>query len=70
MHMRPAGEIMKVAISTTEDVTIRYKDTEADAKSVMSLMLLLADFGDIVEVSSKDADVVDKIEKILQTKKL
>ncbi len=57
-HLRAAGRIVKLTKTFASDVTIRYNGRIANAKSIMGLASLAAEFGTAVriEVSGPDED--------------
>jgi phosphocarrier protein len=55
-HLRAAGRIVKLTKTFTADVTIRYNGRVANAKSIMGLASLAAEFGAQVEVLSEGPD--------------
>lgn len=55
-HLRAAGRIVKLTKTFTADVTIRYNGRVANAKSIMGLASLAAEFGATVEVLSEGPD--------------
>lgn len=57
-HLRAAGRIVKLTKSFASEVTIRYNGRVANAKSIMGLASLAAEFGTAVqiEVTGPDED--------------
>ena len=57
-HLRAAGRIVKITKTFTSEVTIRYDGRSANAKSIMGLASLAAEFGSevTVEVDGSDED--------------
>ena len=55
-HLRAAGRIVKLTKTFTSDVTIRYNGRAANAKSIMGLASLAAEFGTSVEIEIDGAD--------------
>lgn len=55
-HLRAAGRIVKLTKSFASEVTIRYEGRVANAKSIMGLASLAAEFGTVVEVEATGAD--------------
>jgi len=49
-HLRAAGRIVKLAKKFTADVAIRYRGRTVNAKSIMGLASLAAEFGAEVEL--------------------
>ena len=55
-HLRAAGRIVKLTKSFTSDVTIRFNGKTANAKSIMGLASLAAEYGTTVEVEVSGPD--------------
>jgi len=58
IHARPAAEIVKTAGKVKSNITIVRDDLEVNAKSIMGVMMLAAEFGSTVVVRAigDDAD--------------
>jgi len=58
LHARPAAEVVKVASRFKSDITMVRDDLEVNAKSIMGVMMLAAEFGAelIVRASGPDAE--------------
>ncbi len=65
-HLRAAGRIVKLTKTFISDVTIRYNGRSANAKSIMGLASLAAEFGTTVEVEVDGVDESDALAGILQ----
>lgn len=55
-HLRAAGRIVKLTKSFASEVTIRYEGRVANAKSIMGLASLAAEFGTVVQIEAQGAD--------------
>jgi phosphocarrier protein HPr len=55
-HLRAAGRIVKLTKTFVSEVTIRYDGRVANAKSIMGLASLAAEFGTDVEIEIEGAD--------------
>ena len=55
-HLRAAGRIVKLTKSFASEVTIRYEGRVANAKSIMGLASLAAEFDTLVQVDANGAD--------------
>lgn len=57
-HLRAAGRIVKLTKTFASEVTIRYNGRIANAKSIMGLASLAAEFGSgvVLEVSGADEE--------------
>lgn len=58
LHARPAAEVVKVASRFKSDITMVRDDLEVNAKSIMGVMMLAAEFGAelVVRASGPDAE--------------
>jgi phosphocarrier protein HPr len=58
IHARPAAEIVKTAARFKSSITIVRDDLEVNAKSIMGVMMLAAEFGStiVVRATGEDAD--------------
>lgn len=55
-HLRAAGRIVKLTKGFAAEVTIRYEGRVANAKSIMGLASLAAEYGTVVEVLATGPD--------------
>ena len=55
-HLRAAGRIVKLTKSFASEVTIRYEGRVANAKSIMGLASLAAEFDTLVQVEATGPD--------------
>ncbi|HJP84448.1 MAG TPA: HPr family phosphocarrier protein [Gemmatimonadaceae bacterium] len=58
IHARPAAEIVKTAAKFHSNITIIRDDLEVNAKSIMGVMMLAAEFGAtiVLRAIGEDAD--------------
>ena len=58
IHARPAAEIVKAAGKFKSSITIVRDDLEVNAKSIMGVMMLAAEFGStvVLRATGDDAD--------------
>ena len=58
IHARPAAEIVKTAGKFKSSITIVRDDLEVNAKSIMGVMMLAAEFGStiVLRAMGEDAD--------------
>lgn len=58
IHARPAAEIVKTAGKFTSNIVIVRDDLEVNAKSIMGVMMLAAEFGSTIMLRAigEDAD--------------
>ena len=55
-HLRAAGRIVKLTKSFVSEVAIRYEGRVANAKSIMGLASLAAEFGTVVTIEASGSD--------------
>ena len=65
-HLRAAGRIVKLTKHFTAEVTIRYNGRSANAKSIMGLVSLAAEFGSKVEVEVVGPDEEAAIDAVVR----
>jgi phosphocarrier protein HPr len=65
-HLRAAGRIVKLTKSFESEVTIRYNGRIANAKSIMGLASLAAEFGTEVLIEVAGADEEAAIKQLIQ----
>jgi phosphocarrier protein len=58
IHARPAAEIVKAAAKFKSNITIVRDDLEVNAKSIMGVMMLAAEFGStiVLRATGEDAE--------------
>lgn len=64
LHARPAALLARTLTGLTADVTVRFGDHEADARSVLALLGLGARKGDRLTVSARGADAEEALSRI------
>lgn len=64
LHARPAALLARTLTGLTADVTVRFGDHEADARSVLALLGLRARKGDRLTVSARGADAEEALSRI------
>jgi len=65
-HLRAAGRIVKLTKSFTSEVTIRYDGRAANAKSIMGLASLAAEYNAEVEIECVGPDEVEAMDRLVQ----
>lgn len=55
-HLRAAGRIVKLTKTFSSEVTVRYNGRSANAKSIMGLASLAAEFGTSVDIEVEGPD--------------
>jgi len=71
IHARPAAEIVKTAGKFKSSITIVRDDLEVNAKSIMGVMMLAAEFGStiVLRASGDDADAsLDALAAVIANK--
>jgi phosphocarrier protein len=71
IHARPAAEIVKAAGKFKSNITIIRDDLEVNAKSIMGVMMLAAEFGAVVTLRAigDDADAaLDALAAVIAAK--
>jgi len=64
LHARPAAEVVKVASRFTSDITMVRDDLEVNAKSIMGVMMLAAEFGADLTVRASGPDAEEAVAAI------
>jgi len=65
-HLRAAGRIVKLTKSFESEVTIRYNGRVANAKSIMGLASLAAEFGTEVLIEVEGSDEEAALDQLVQ----
>jgi phosphocarrier protein HPr len=65
-HLRAAGRIVKLTKTFSSEVTIRYQGRFANAKSIMGLASLAAEFDTEVEIEINGPDEEEAMLKLVQ----
>lgn len=71
IHARPAAEIVKTAGKFRSTITIIRDDLEVNAKSIMGVMMLAAEFGSTImlRATGEDADAaLDALATVIANK--
>jgi phosphocarrier protein len=71
IHARPAAEIVKTAGRFRSSITILRDDLEVNAKSIMGVMMLAAEFGSTITLraTGEDADAaLDALAAVIANK--
>jgi phosphocarrier protein len=64
-HLRAAGRIVKLTKTFTSEVTIRYNGRSANAKSIMGLASLAAEFGTSVDIEVEGTDEDQALQQLI-----
>ncbi len=65
-HLRAAGRIVKLTKLFQSEVTIRYQGRAANAKSIMGVASLAAEFGAEVEIECNGVDETEALARLVQ----
>ena len=65
-HLRAAGRIVKMTKLFQSEVTIRYQGRAANAKSIMGLASLAAEYGAEVEIECAGPDEAEALERLVK----
>lgn len=63
-HLRAAGRIVKLTKGFKCEVVIRYQGRSANAKSIMGLASLAAEYGAEVEIECTGPDEVEAVDRL------
>jgi Phosphotransferase System HPr (HPr) Family len=66
IHARPAAEIVKTAGKFRSGITIVRDDLEVNAKSIMGVMMLAAEFGAVIVVRAVGDDAEAALDALAQ----
>ena len=61
LHARPAAQIVRLASTFASDIQIAKDGTAVNAKSIMGVMLLVAECGSSVVITAKGADAEEAV---------
>lgn len=65
LHLRPAGILCKTAIEFKSKVTLRFNETNANAKSVLGVLGACIKTGDEIEIICEGEDEEDALVTIV-----
>ena len=65
LHLRPAGFFCKTAVQFKSKITFQYKDTTANAKSLLSVLGACIKRGDEIELCCEGEDEQEALETML-----
>ena len=64
IHMRPADMLVRMASQFSSDVEVTKDGQSADAKSIMSILMLAADVGSQLEIGASGDDAEEAIKAV------
>lgn len=56
LHARPAAMLVQTASKFKSEITLKKEDVEANAKSILSVMMLAAEVGSFVIIKAEGED--------------
>lgn len=65
LHTRPSTEIVKCAASFKSEVKLCYQKTEANAKSLLGVLMLAAAKGARIRIEAEGIDADDAVQSLL-----
>lgn len=65
LHLRPAGILCKDAMEFKSRITFRFKDTTANAKSVLSVLGACVKCGDEIELFCEGEDEEEALQSLV-----
>ena len=65
LHLRPAGNLCKVAMNYKSHITFMYGDNSANAKSVLSVLGACIKCGDELELRCEGQDEEEALEALV-----
>jgi len=71
LHARPAAMLVQAASKFKSEIRLKKEDIEANAKSILSVMMLAAEMGSFVIIKAEGEDeeqAVEAIEKLFEEK--
>lgn len=65
LHARPASQLVKAATSFLSDVTIEFKGSEFNAKSIMSILSAGLKKGDEIKIIARGTDEKEAVDALV-----
>lgn len=69
LHTRPSTEIVKCASSFKSDVKLTYQKNEANAKSLLGILMLAATKGAKINIAAEGVDADEAVQSLLKLAK-
>ncbi len=66
LHLTPAGKLCSEAIKYKSKITFKFKDTEANVKSMISILSACVKCGNEIELICEGEDEKEALENILK----
>lgn len=67
LHLRPAGILCKEAMQFSSHITFQYRESTANAKSVLSVLGACVKSGDEIELICEGADEKEALAALVKT---
>jgi phosphocarrier protein len=64
LHSRPASELVKIASQFDADIKLHYNGQDANAKSILGIMVLAIEPGAEIEISAEGKDEEEALKAI------
>jgi phosphocarrier protein len=64
LHARPAAMLVQAASKFRSEIRLKKDDVEADAKSILSVMMLAAEAGSLVTIKAEGEDEQQAVETL------
>lgn len=65
LHARPAAQIVRLASGYVAEITIAKDGVAVNAKSIMGVMMLAAEYGSAVIIAADGADAEQAVEALV-----
>ena len=66
LHLRPAGNLCKEAMKYKSMIKFQFRETTANAKSVLSVLGACVKSGDEIEIICEGADETEALKEMIQ----
>lgn len=64
LHARPAAQFVRLAKTFASRIVVRKGDREADAKSILRVLTLEAQQGDVIEIEADGPDADEAVRRL------
>lgn len=65
LHTRPSTEIVKCATSFKSEITLTYKKTNVNARSILGILMLAAEKGSRIKITAIGVDAQEAVDAML-----
>lgn len=65
LHTRPSTEIVKCATSFKSEITLTYKKTNVNARSILGILMLAAEKGSRIKITASGVDAQEAVDAML-----